>query len=116
MIAGLRMGLTALERLDAKGWFHINCTVELKWEPPDSCVIDGIQSSTGCTMGKGNIGVLEGEGVSAEFTKGEERLRMTLIEGVLDEMRRAAEAGGEEAGALMSGLIEAEVSELFELS
>ena len=68
MTVGLRMGLYALEDLDCKGWFDVSCRVALRWRPPDSCVIDGIQSSTGCTMGKRNIEVVEGDGVSATFT------------------------------------------------
>ena len=42
MVVGLRMGLEALRRLCASGWFDIRCRVELNWRPPDSCVIDGI--------------------------------------------------------------------------
>lgn len=57
MVVGLRMGLTALRELEVRGWFEIRCNVELTWRLPDSCVIDGIQSSTGCTMGRRNIEV-----------------------------------------------------------
>ena len=67
MTLGLRMGLYALGHLDCKGWFYLSCGVTLRWIPPDSCVIDGIQSSTGCTMGKRNLEVVEGDGISATF-------------------------------------------------
>ena len=51
MVVDLMIGLEALRRLGASGWFDIRCHVELNWRPPDSCVINGIQVSTGCTMG-----------------------------------------------------------------
>jgi len=67
MVVGLRMGLAALRRLEAPGWFGLRCVAMLRWGPPDS-VIDGIQVSTGCTMGKRNMEVREREGIAAVFT------------------------------------------------
>ena len=43
MIVGLRMGLSALNHFDTKGWFGLECVVKLKWAPPDCCVIDGFR-------------------------------------------------------------------------
>lgn len=54
LVVGLQMGLAALRMLEASGLFDLCCSVKLR-SPPDSCVIDGIQFSTGCTMGKCNI-------------------------------------------------------------
>jgi formylmethanofuran dehydrogenase subunit E len=114
MTVGLRMGLYALERLDCRGWFDLSCRVSLRWRPPDSCVIDGIQSSTGCTMGKHNIEVVEGDGVSAVFTSEGGSLALKLRDGVLEKLR----GGLEDEGAtleLMRWLGEA-AEELFEVS
>ena len=114
MVVGLRMGLTALERLDAHGWFDLKCRVMLSWAPPDSCVIDGIQTSSGCTMGKHNIEVEEGEGVAAEFAKGGERLEIRLRTEVLERMRRVSEVGEEDdVKSVISGLIDAPEDEIF---
>ena len=87
MTVGLRMGLYALERLDCRGWFDLSCRVAVRWRPPDSCVIDGVQSSTGCTMGKHNIEVVEGDGVSAVFTSEEGSVALRLRDGVLEKLR-----------------------------
>lgn len=54
---GIRMGLLALDQLGAKGYFGLSTEVELEYRTPMSCLIDGLQISTGCTMGKGNIKV-----------------------------------------------------------
>jgi formylmethanofuran dehydrogenase subunit E len=114
MTVGLRMGLYALERLDCRGWFDLSCRVALRWRPPDSCVIDGIQSSTGCTMGKHNIEVVEGEGVSATFTSKDKSLTLTLRNEALDEIK--SELEDEEAvHEVMMWLGEAATEELFEV-
>ncbi len=113
MVVGLRMGLIALKRLEAKGWFDVRCHVELMWRPPESCVIDGIQCSTGCTMGKRNIEVSEKEGIAAEFTKGEKSIRIALKGDVLARMWRAE--AKEELHSLIEELIAANPSDLFEV-
>jgi len=115
MVIGLRMGLYSLERLDAKGWFDMRCRAMVRWRPPDSCVIDGLQVSTGCTTGKHNMEVEEGEGVAAEFRKGEESLVLRLREEVLLRVRETlSEEDGGGVEELMRWLKEAPVDQLFE--
>jgi formylmethanofuran dehydrogenase subunit E len=117
MVVGLRMGMTALEMLDARGWFDLRCLARLRWEPPDSCVVDGIQISSGCTMGKHNIEVEERDGVAAEFAKGERRLEMRLRAEVLESIRGVLALNSEEdVESLMSELMEAPRGELFQIS
>ena len=114
MVVGLRMGLVALERLDAHGWFDLKCVVRLRWAPPDSCVIDGIQTSSGCTMGKHNIEIEEQDGIAAEFTKGKERLEVHLRPEVLDRIRKPGEE--DYVRSVISELIEAPEAEIFVVS
>lgn len=117
MVVGLRMGLIALRRLDARGWFDLRCRVSLRWRPPFSCVIDGIQSSTGCTMGKHNVEVEERDGIAAEFTRGDGRIEIVLKEEALEEIRGALRGeSGEPMEALMAGLMDAPDDDLFEIS
>ena len=117
MVVGLRMGFVALERLDAHGWFDLKCVVKLRWVPPDSCVIDGIQTSSGCTMGKHNIEVEEQEGIAAEFTKGKERLEIHLRPEVLDRIRSVSKLGkDDDVRSVISELIEAPEAEIFVVS
>jgi formylmethanofuran dehydrogenase subunit E len=114
MTVGLRMGLYALGHLDCRGWFDVSCRVALRWRPPDSCVIDGIQSSTGCTMGKRNIEVVDGDGVSATFTSKGGSVTLTLRKGVLDKIKDSF--GAEEAAReMMRWLGGAAALELFEV-
>lgn len=125
MVVGLRMGLQALNILDARGWFDINCRVELRWAPPDACVLDGIQVSTGCTLGKRNIEVEEKKGVSATFTHGGKGVTLRVKRNVLAKINGSiAEHGHDEENPdhaaetrrLMDELIAMPASEFFEVS
>jgi formylmethanofuran dehydrogenase subunit E len=113
MVIGLKMGLLALKRLNAFGWFDLKCKVFVNWSPPDSCVIDGIQVSTGCTMGKNNIIVVEHPGVMAEFTLKEEFLRLKLKDNVLEEIRKTLNQDDEIVKHYMDHLVSAKDSEIF---
>ncbi len=60
-------GLTAAVRADAK--------------PPMRCVLDGVQFSSGCTMGKGNISFRPGPNPEVVFAKEGQTLRVALKPG-----------------------------------
>ena len=116
MIVGLMMGLTALNKLDAFGWFNISCTAYLRHEPPISCVIDGIQSSTGCTMGKNNIHVRNSDGVVATFTSGDKTIRVELRSEVLTAILEKPDDDEEKTKWLMEQIIGKTDNELFTIT
>lgn len=115
MVIGLRMGLTALEMLNCKGWFDLECEVRLHWNPPDSCVIDGIQSSTGCTMGKKNISVVEQSGVMACFRSGEKVLTLVLRHEVISTIKDNL-IDEDIPHDMIEDIEEADLEELFEIT
>ena len=116
MVVGLRMGLIALEMLDAYGWFDLRCKALLHWGPPDSCVIDGIQVSSGCTMGKHNLDIVEQDSVQVEFFKGNRMLKIILRNNVLENIRKNLSSENDEnVKNIMRELIEAPQEELFEI-
>lgn len=55
VVAGVRMGRYALKRLQSTPHFGVEADVWCPDGPPSSCLLDGIQFATGCTLGKGNI-------------------------------------------------------------
>lgn len=59
LVLGIRIGLAALRELGSHGHKDISAIVRSGSRPPVSCLADGIQISTGCTLGKGNISVLQ---------------------------------------------------------
>jgi formylmethanofuran dehydrogenase subunit E len=68
LAVGLRMGQVANERL-GRAPMDTKAVVRVIGRPPRSCVVDGIQYSTGCTMGKGNIAIdPDPSSISARFT------------------------------------------------
>lgn len=52
---GIRMGLLALKYLNSKGHFELEAFIQTRERPPYRCLLDGIQFSTGCTIGKDNL-------------------------------------------------------------
>jgi formylmethanofuran dehydrogenase subunit E len=59
---GARMGMAALRAVDAKGFFDVEVTCEGPFvKPPESCFFDGIQISTGATLGKRNLKWIESD-------------------------------------------------------
>ncbi len=55
--------------------------------PPQSCFADGVQFSTGCTLGKGNISIEEGEGLTVTFKKYDKELTLKLKEEIIKEIK-----------------------------
>ena len=62
VVLGYRMGRIALEVSGSDGHFDISAEVHSPVKPPKSCLIDGVQLGSGCTLGKGNITVFEYKG------------------------------------------------------
>lgn len=66
---GLRLGRDLLELLDATGHFGLLVEVECPPAPPLSCLLDGLQWSTGATMGKQNLVARPADQVKVTITR-----------------------------------------------
>lgn len=87
LVLGIRMGLLALKDLGSSGHKEIDARVKTGTTPPISCIVDGIQISTGCTMGKGNI-VTEDLGMAeATFSADGKSLTLRIKDQVMEEIR-----------------------------
>ncbi len=76
---GLRMGAIGKRRFGHyKG---LQARVRSNPEPPMRCVLDGIQFSSGCTFGKGNISLEGASEPEVTFEKEGKRLRVALKAG-----------------------------------
>lgn len=83
---GLRMGAIGKRRFGHyKG---LTAKVRSDPEPPMRCVLDGIQFSSGCTMGKGNIALEQGSAPEVTFEKEGRRLRIALRSGWRERIDR----------------------------
>jgi len=86
VVLGYRMGLIANEKL-GKDPFCKNVVVYTGITPPISCMVDGIQLSSGCTLGKGNIRVTNDKDPIAEFSnQSNERLKIKLKDDIKEEI------------------------------
>ena len=94
LVLGLRAGLRAVE-LFGHNPFKLKAIVTLKRATPYTCFLDGIQFSTGCTLGKGNIEVLEGDGIVVRFIHEGRELTLRVRDEILDEALNAEDAEGE---------------------
>jgi formylmethanofuran dehydrogenase subunit E len=78
VLLGYRMGLMA------RGYFpgKFYATVFTGTEPPVSCLIDGVQFSSRCTMGRGNLGIKEGGKAVARFYDGMRSMEISPLDTV----------------------------------
>jgi formylmethanofuran dehydrogenase subunit E len=61
LILGILAGEFSLKKIGAKKHFGLEVKVYGARQKPKSCLIDGLQLSTGATFGKGNIYKLKGK-------------------------------------------------------
>lgn len=73
LILGLKAGLFANQIL-GKDPMKTEAFIQTRTTPPQSCFADGVQFSTGCTLGKRNISLSEGEGLIVTFKKDNQKL------------------------------------------
>lgn len=68
LVLGVRMGIIGVRELGAKGNNkELHVTAMVKDSPPFSCVIDGIQVATKCTIGNKKLRLKSSSGIAAKF-------------------------------------------------
>lgn len=84
LVLGLKAGSRAVE-LFGRDPFNLKAIVTLRKKIPYTCFLDGIQFSTGCTLGKGNIEVLKGDGIKVKFIHRDGELTLIVRDEILKE-------------------------------
>ena len=100
-VLGYKAGQFLLDRLAAQRYFGMNVVLFCPPQPPHSCMLDGLQLATGCSVGKANLALRASEQVvvRAENLKSGERVWIRPAEGVVERIlaitreRCADEAG-----------------------
>lgn len=85
LVLGLKAGLYA-NQIFGREPMKTEAIIKTKTSPPESCFVDGVQLTTGCTFGKGNISLLEGEGLLVTFKKDSQELALKLKKEIIEEM------------------------------
>jgi len=113
LVLGLRAGLYANQKL-GKDPMETEAIIKTKISPPESCFADGVQFSTGCTFGKGNITLNSGKGLQVIFKKNNKELVLRLRKEIIDAMNSLPSQ--EEAWEkLAKDLYKREIKEIFEI-
>ena len=103
LVLGIRMGLLALKDLGSSGHKEIDARVKTGTTPPISCLVDGIQISTGCTMGKGNIATEDLGRAEATFSANGKSLTLKVKDQVMAEIKAGKYSSLEDFAWEMSG-------------
>ena len=114
LVLGLKAGTHARRELAASP-FELNARVFCPAGTPYTCFVDGIQFSSGCTMGKGNISHNRALGCRVEFTRKDRRGRMRLVvrPEVWDELHSRPSRGMAGAARLGREFARRRLGELF---
>jgi pyrimidine-specific ribonucleoside hydrolase len=99
-LVGAKMGIRAREILEAP-FDTLTVASFAGLNPPLSCLNDGLQVSTGASLGRGTIAVLEDSAKpSARFTSGEFVLELTLKKAYVERIQADIKAAIDQFGGL----------------
>jgi len=113
LVLGLKAGLYANEFLGEDN-VEMRAWIETEPFPPLSCFVDGIQLTTGCTMGKRNIELRNGASLSVRFTQGNHQLTLWIKPVLLERFRRITSI--DESKEVALGLIDKPIEDLFDIT
>lgn len=114
LVLGVRAGLYANQVL-GKDPMETEARIKTKISPPESCFVDGVQFSTGCTFGKRNIFLEEGKGLHVTFKKEDKMLSLVLKKEVIEEMNSLPDV--EEAWeALAKDFYKRDIKKIFQIT
>jgi formylmethanofuran dehydrogenase subunit E len=82
LLLGLRIGILAVEKLGDGYGKKLKAEVHCPLKTPYSCMIDGIQISTGCTRGKRNIDEVEDKNFFVVFSSENKSIKIMVHPGV----------------------------------
>ncbi|MGQ9525210.1 MAG: formylmethanofuran dehydrogenase subunit E family protein [Armatimonadota bacterium] len=102
LVLGIRIGEDAVKMLEARRWFGLSIVVNCPPQPPHSCIADGLQISTGCTLGKRNITIQPSDEVEVRVTNTDTGAKRTyrVPKATADEAARRMRDDGEESASL----------------
>jgi formylmethanofuran dehydrogenase subunit E len=89
LVIGVRMGLIGLTRLGAAKRKTLTVNASLPLRVPFSCIIDGLQITTKCTIGNQRLSLKESASISVTFTEKDspKELRVALNQSMRETLR-----------------------------
>ncbi|HDN81965.1 MAG TPA: formylmethanofuran dehydrogenase [Methanomicrobia archaeon] len=92
LVLGLKMGVLAKNTLNADP-FEIRAEIHTEKITPRSCILDGIQFTSGCTLGKGNIDVMESDEIFGVFYKDNSKIVIKVKKEILEKIEKVSDMG-----------------------
>lgn len=86
LVLGILAGEFAIKKLRCKRYFGLKVKVYGANKKPKSCLIDGLQLSTGATYGKGNIKKIEGNKIRILFLVNNKKIKISLKENLIKKL------------------------------
>lgn len=111
VVVGYKMGEFSNDELTSDP-FEKDAFAKTGAEPPISCVVDGIQFSSGCTLGKGNIRIEDGKKPEAVFSTQNGKLKLSLKKRIQEKIEDTLE---DELEEISESIFEMNPEELFEI-
>lgn len=90
LVLGLKMGVLAKNTLNADP-FEIRAEIHTEKITPRSCILDGIQFTSGCTLGKGNIDVIESDEIFGVFYKDNSKIVIKVKKEILEKIEKVSD-------------------------
>ncbi|UCE44026.1 MAG: formylmethanofuran dehydrogenase subunit E family protein [Candidatus Bathyarchaeota archaeon] len=96
LVIGVRMGLIGLRELKSeKDSKKLRVTASLKYSVPFSCILDGIQVTTGCTLGNQRLTLKDAPDISAEFQlPNKNRVTITVNQNAFKKLKKELQIEG----------------------
>jgi len=96
LVLGLRMGVMAHSILKPQKQNDLTANMFVRSDPPESCTVDGVQVSTGCTLGKATIRISGSHNrVAGEFRAAGRTCTITVktqvLNALLGDLRKATD-------------------------
>ena len=90
LVLGLLIGEYGLKKIKAQKYFGLEIKVSGLGKKPHSCLVDGLQLSTGCTLGKGNIHLNGAKKIKIVFINrtNQKSISLSLKKGLLKNLDR----------------------------
>jgi formylmethanofuran dehydrogenase subunit E len=78
LVLGLIIGDYGLRKIKAKKYFGAKIDVLIPKRKPFSCLVDGLQLSSGCTLGKNNIRLIASKEIRVKLINKNDNKKITL--------------------------------------
>ena len=118
IVLGLRIGLIGLHELNmSKHSDELKVIAYLNYKPPISCILDGLQITTGCTLGNKKLEFNESDEVLINFiVKGKNVLSIKVDNAMIDKLLKKPMKSIEEMEKLAYEVAKIPQKELFNIA